>query len=109
MELRRHAAGVASKEVWSLAYCLLFVGISSFRSSRVVGQNACGLRRTFSLVRGDCHPLRGRHPVDPLNLVGLTHYCGSHALKIGGPHTMSTVQGIPYGEDTSKLKRDWPG
>ena len=99
MELRRHAAGVASKEVWSPSVLfVVVVGISSFRSSRLVGQNACGLPHTFSLVAGIPSPAWPT-PSGPTKF-------GSHALKIGGPHTTSTVQGVPYGEDiTSKLNR----
>ena len=42
MEIWRHAAGVASKEVWSSSVLFVAVGISSFRSSL-----AGGLRRLF--------------------------------------------------------------
>jgi len=35
MELWRHAAGVASKEVWSSSVLFVVVGISSFRSSTI--------------------------------------------------------------------------
>ena len=35
LELWRHAAGVASKEVWSSSVLFVVVGISSFRSSVV--------------------------------------------------------------------------
>ena len=47
LEMRCRSVDVEIPEIWcsgALAYLFVVVGISSFRSSMLFGQNACGLR-----------------------------------------------------------------